>query len=430
LVSDETTTHAGARTRLGRPFAVLWTASAVSNLGDGVRLAALPLMTAAVSRDPFAVAAVSFAGQLPWLLTSLVAGAIADRLDRRTVMWTVDLFRALLVLGLAIIIGAGAFGVGVLCAVAFLIGVGQTLFDNAGQALLPTLVLRTALPSANGRLLTAQSVTTSFLGPPLGGVLFAAAAVLPFLVDMVSFALAAILVGFLLRPHSVSVTDTTTRPGKSSLRGDIGEGLRWLARHAVLRSVGVLIAVVNFTQAATQSVLVLFALQELNIGQRGFGALLAVTGLGGLTGGLCGTTLRRWIRPARLFATTILVTAPIFVILGATSSPLVAGLMLGLNSFAGVTASVLLQTLRQSIVPDLLMARVSSVMGLLSIGIGLPLGSAAGGVLAQLLGLRAPFLISGLLIALTSIAVPRISRAFTRIASVGETTSEPDEKCW
>ncbi len=403
------------RARLGSRFAVLWTAAAVSALGDGVRMAALPLLAAAVTRDPAAVAAVSFAGQLPWLLTSLISGAIADRFDRRTVMWTVDMFRAAVVLALAIMIGTVGIGVATLCLVAFLLGIGQTLFDSAGQAILPTLVPNPALATANSHLASARIAITGFLGPPLGGMLFVAAAALPFLVDAGSFALAAVLVGLLLRLPTEAVS---ARPARSSLRADIVEGLRWVARHAVLRWVGVLIAVVNFTQAATQSVLVLFALQELGMDQRGYGVLLAATGLGGLLGGLCGAPLRRWFRPGRLLAATILITVPIFVVLGMTTSPLVAGLMLGLNSFAGITASVLLQTLRQSIVPNHLMARVSSVMALLGIGIGLPLGSVAGGFLAQELSLRAPFLISAALIALAAIMVPRLSKAVT-LATLG-----------
>ncbi|MEU6718622.1 MFS transporter [Nonomuraea sp. NPDC046802] len=401
---------------------MLWMASAVSTVGDGVRMAALPLLAAAISRDPIAVAAVSFAGQLPWLLTSLVAGAIADRLNRRTVMWTVDTVRALIVAGLAVMIVLDGLNITVLCAIAFLLGTGQTLFDSASQAVVPTVVPRSALASANGRLMTSRIAINSFVGPPLGGFLFVVSAALPFLVDAGSFVLAAVLVGLFLTTRGTHSDSKPAVTGRTSLWKDIGEGLRWISKHATLRSIGILVAVVNFTQAATQAILVLFATQVLRMEEAGFGVLLASSGIGGLVGGITGSFLRRWISPARLFAATILVTVPIFAILGTTSNALVAGLMLALNSFAGITASVLLQTLRQSIVPDHLMARVGSVVSLLAVGIGLPLGSVAGGLIADALGLRAPFLLSAVLIALIGLLIPRLSRAF---AAMGDDRAHP-----
>ncbi|MFD2415520.1 MFS transporter [Amycolatopsis pigmentata] len=402
------------RARLGKPFTVLWTAATVSTIGDGIRLAALPLLAAAVSRDPLAVAAVSFSGQLPWLLISLVAGALGDRWDRRTLMWTVDLGRALVMLMLAIIVMTSTAGIVVLSAVAAFIGVGQTLFDSSSQALLPTIVPRAALPSANNRLTTTRITINSFVGPPLGGVLFAAVAALPFVADAASFGMAAALTGILLPVERAGRGSRDAGQVRTpSLWSDIREGVHWLARHRVLRSVAALIAVVNFTQAATQSVLVLYALQDLEMTQRGYGVLLAASGVGGLLGGLCGPALRKAIPPAALFAATIVITVPIFVVLGLTSIPAVAAAMIGLNSFAGLTASVLLQTLRQSLVPDRLMARVVSAMGLLAVGIGLPMGSIAGGLLANVFGLRATFLASAVLIAISMIVVPRVSKAIS-----------------
>lgn len=396
--------HSG-RTGLGRPYQALWTANAISTLGDGVRTAALPLLAASISRKPSVVAAVSFAGQVPWLLVSLASGAIADRLDRRTVMWVVDTFRALVMVALAGLVVVDESTVAVLCAVAFLLGTGQTLFDSASHALLPSLVRREDLLSANGRMFGARIVINNFLGPPVGSMLFALAAATPFLLDAGSFAGAALLVG-LGFGHRVRTEPVTSR---RSIPTEIGEGLRWVWASPVLRKLGGLIAVVNFTQAATQSILVLFALEKLGLTQRGYGLLLAAVGIGGAVGGLFGERLRRRLGAATLFTSAVLLTIPVFVGLGMTSNPFVAAGMLALNACLGVTANVLMNSLRQAIVPNRLLARVNSVMGLLGVGISLPTGSLASGVLADRFGLRAPFFVSAALIACAAVLVPRVS---------------------
>jgi predicted MFS family arabinose efflux permease len=187
------------------------------------------------------------------------------------------------------------------------------------------------------------------------------------------------------------------------------EGVRWVSASPILRQLGGLIAVVNFTQAATQSILVLFSLEKLGLTQRAYGWLLAAVGVGGAFGGLLGGARRRRLGAGMLFTSTILLTIPAFLVLGTTSSPLVAAPMLALNAFLGVTANVLMNSLRQLIVPDRLLARVNSVMGLIAVGISLPTGSLAGGLLADRLGLRGPFFVSAALIAGAAVLVPRVA---------------------
>ncbi|HSL59875.1 MAG TPA: MFS transporter, partial [Acidimicrobiales bacterium] len=210
--------------------------STVSNLGDGIFLVALPLLTAQLTRDPAAVAGVAVAQGLPWLAFSLVAGALVDRLDRRRVMWITDVARAVLVAGLALAVALDAHSVPMLYAVAFGLGLAETMFDNAAQAILPRLVPSTRLEAANGRLFAAQMLTNDFLGKPVGGLLFTIGAALPFWVDAGTFAVAALLIA--LVPGSYR----TVRTGPPrSLRTEIAEGLGWLWRHPVLRTLGVLL---------------------------------------------------------------------------------------------------------------------------------------------------------------------------------------------
>lgn len=341
-------------------------------------------------------------------------------------MWVADGSRAVIVAALALLVVRGDVAVAQLCAVAFLLGAGQTLFDNAGHAILPDLVPRAGLMTANGRLASARTVMLSFVGPPVGTAIFAVSPPAPFVVDAATFVLAAVAVAVFIRS-----------PGKGSARdqprrrfwADVGEGMRWVARDSVLRPVAVLIAIVNFTQAATQGILVLYALQQLGPDQGTYGLLLMASGVGGTVGGLLIGRIRRVLSPGTLFAAAILVTAPIFTIMAVTSSPWVAGLMLMLNAFAGVSAGVLLQTVRQAIVPGNLLARVNSNMQLIGVGVGLPSGSIIGGLLASTFGLRAPFVIAAALIAATAVAVPPVSRALNRLGQAGDTTTAAHETC-
>ncbi|MGW5671136.1 MFS transporter, partial [Micromonospora sp. NPDC003776] len=180
--------------RLGPDFHRLWTASAISNLGDGVTMVAGPLLVASLTPDPAAVAAATLAPQLPWLLFALVSGAIVDRVDRRRLVVAVNLSRGLVLAALAVAVLAGVATVPLICLAFFLTGVGETLADTASGALLPAVVPAELLEQANSRLYATFVVGNQFAAKPLGAYLFVLAAALPFGVDAATFGLAALLV--------------------------------------------------------------------------------------------------------------------------------------------------------------------------------------------------------------------------------------------
>src|ERR687887_494674 len=167
-----------AGARLGPEYRKLWTATALSPLGDGMYLVALPLLAAQLTRDPLAVSVVTFASWLPWLLVALLSGALVDRWDRRRVLWTVDLGRCVLVGALTLVVLSGRASIWLLATIGFLLGVGQTLFDSAVLAIIPALVSRDRgrLERANGRLGAVMTTGQQLVGPPAGGVGFRLAA--------------------------------------------------------------------------------------------------------------------------------------------------------------------------------------------------------------------------------------------------------------
>jgi MFS family permease len=170
---------AGARIDLGGGYHRLWIAAAISTAGDGVFLAALPLLAASLSRDPLPVSLVTFSSWLPWLLFGLISGALVDRWDRRRVMWRVDGCRFALVAILGVAVLAGWATIPLLATIGFLLGSGQSLFDNAAQSLIPALVTRDThrLERANSQLYGARTVGQHLVGPggygavPVGAVL-------------------------------------------------------------------------------------------------------------------------------------------------------------------------------------------------------------------------------------------------------------------
>jgi MFS family permease len=370
--------------RLGPDYLRLWTASTVSNLGDGVTLVAGPLLAASLTRSPIQVAALSFALRLPWLLFALPSGALVDRLDRRKVMVAVDLLRAVVLCLLAAAVLLRATSIPLLCAAFFLLGTGETLFDNAAVSILPTVVPRASLTRANGRLLGARMVAGDLAAPPLGGLLFAAAAAAPFLLDAGSFVAAAALVATLAGRFQVE------RPQRATLGADIAEGVRWLARHQLLRLLGGAIGLMNLTLAAATAVLVLYSQERLGLGSTGFGVLMACLAVGGIAASLVAERIVDRLGPATTMRIGLLIEAATHLGLALTRSPVVAGGILALFGFHAMMWNTVSVSLRQELIPDRLLGRVNSAYALLAYG-GAALGALVGGVVAERLGLTAPF---------------------------------------
>ena len=402
---------------LGPGYWKLLTAAAISTVGDGVFLTAVPLLAAKLTRDPLRVSLVAFAGWLPCLLCGLVSGALVDRLDRRKVMWSVDACRFLVVCAFAVAVWAGEATLALLAVVGFLLGVGQSLFDPASQSIIPALVSPDGdaedserLDLANGRLLSTQTVGQQFAGPLVGGLLFATTAVAPFLVDAVSFGASAGLVASIPgRFTARNAAPPGTGPATSvTLRQDIAEGLRWLLGHRLIRLLAIQASIANLAFMAGGAVLVLFAQERLELGSSGYGLLLAGGAVGGILGGLVAAPLRRWLGPGRLLVANALVSAASYATLGFTSNPWVAGAMLSFVGMGATVGSVVIRSLRQQLAPNALLGRVVSAFRMVALG-SVPLGAIIGGTSARLFGLGAPFFFGGGLLLVTSaLALPLV----------------------
>ncbi|MDO0933570.1 MFS transporter [Streptomyces sp. DG2A-72] len=403
-------TSALERVRLGGRFWRLWWANAVNSVGDGVFAAAMPLLAVTVTKDPQQISLISAASYLPWLLVSLPAGAIVDRYDRATLMWRFQAFQAVVVIAVAVATAADKVSIPALAVAGFLLGSAQVVITNAAQSVLPQVVPAERLQRANGNQYMVQTVGATSLGPPLGSMLFALTAALPFVVDAGSFVLSAILLASLPR----ALVHITRR---APMRTQVAEGLRWLSRHKLLRTLAILLGVNSFCNRLGLATLVLFATQTLHLSNRDYGLVLVGEGVGSLIGGLASVWIARRVGSVRAFVLALAGNVAVYVGMGLAPNGASLAVMLALCGFMITLSSVVTVSLRQQIIPGQLLGRVNSVFRMLGWGL-MPLGALVGGFMAQEWGLRAPFLLAAAVRAL--VLVPALPILITEARAVRE----------
>jgi MFS family permease len=384
-------THDGP---LGRRFWLLASATGASNLGDGIFRIALPLVAVGITRSPATVAGVEAARTLAWPVLALPVGAAADRLDRRRVMIVANGGRAALAFGAAALLGFGRESIVLLYAIAIGVGIAEVFSDTAGQSVLPSLVERADLGRANGRLAALEQGAQQLMGPPVVGLLIALGAGAALVGPAALWAVAVVLLWCLrgrFRPARA--------PRSSTVRSEIGQGLRFVAGRPVLRLMAGTVGVANLATSAAGSVFVLFAVGEssaLGLDETHFALLILVAAVGGVLGSLLYEPVARRLGRA-LGLKVAIVGIAVSVGVPAVSSDLrvVTGTM-----FVGGAAIMLWNVptvaYRQALTPDHLLGRVNSVYRLVAFGT-MPLGAVLAGLAAETVGLRSVFAGSALL---------------------------------
>lgn len=398
----------------------MWLSVAISGTGDGMFLTAFPLLAASLTRDAVAIAGVTVASRLPWLLFSLLSGAVADRFDRRRLMVGADVARCAVVavLGTLVLLGDARMWLLYLCA--FGLGIGETLHANAAQAILPVIVDGPKLVTANARLTGTQVMTEQFGGPPLGAALYGASASAPFLVDAVSFGVSAGLIASLPDVHRVE-------PPTTRLLADVREGVRFIARNAVLRRLVTLLGILNFVYFASEAVLILYTFEQLHAGKAVYTAMFLAAA--------AGTVSTQWLvtpMQERFGAvTTIVVSFWLWTValvgLSLTGTPAIAIASFFLLGAGDGLWRVLTVTLRQQITPNRLLGRVNAAYRMVAQGI-IPIGAAFGGAMAKAFGVRAPFVAATAVFVVISVAGPWLLAPLASASASGaaEDAGDPD----
>jgi MFS family permease len=384
--------------KLGPNFHKALVASGFANLADGVFWVALPLLAVQLTRSPVLIAGVTIAARVPWLLAP-VAGAVADRMDRRQAMVRVNLVRTVLLGGLALAVAADLATLPILYAVAVLLGVAETLFDTSAQSLLPALVARDNLTVANSRLFAVELVANTFVGPPLGGLLAALGLAVAFGVQAAAYLVGA---GCLVLLAGSFRAVGAGPAGSTRLRDDIAEGTRFVWRHPLLRPLAIMLGLQNMAFTAFYSVFVLFAVAPgpMGLTEAGFGIVTATLGVGSLLGTWLTVPAERRLGRFRILVLSVVLGAAALAVPVVTANAVLVGASMALTGVTMVLWNVVTVSLRQRITPDRLLGRMNASYRLVGWGTQ-PLGALLGGVLAEALGLRATFLVAAGIVVLT-----------------------------
>lgn len=401
---------------MGPGFGRLWTAAAAGNLGDGVVRVAVALLALRLTRDPFAVSVITALSFLPWLVLGLPAGALVDRYDRRRLAFAVGLARAGAFAVLLVAVATDRASLWLLYGVVLAFAVCETVYDNSVSAMVPMIVTdRNRLEAANGRLQGVELVAQGFIGPPLASTVFALAAAAAFGIGTASFLVAALVLAALpgdsyrANGARTSGSAATTSIPRVSMRVEIGQALRYVRGHGLHRTLLSILVVLGFAHALTSGVMVLWARQVLGVGETAFGVFVLVMALGALAGSQTAAAVADRIGRGRAMVLSVLVGGIALLAAAATASAYLAAAALALNGWAILLWNVVGGALRQRITPNDILGRTLGIYRVVTWGV-MPLGALAGGAVASLAGLRAPFVISGVLLLLTgSLAVRRLT---------------------
>lgn len=388
---------------LGPAYQRVLLASVISTFGDGVRFAALPLLAADLLADPLRIAVVTAATTLPWLVLGLPVGAYVDRVSRVQVMIGADLLRGFSLVGAIVLLATDQLGFGWLVLLALMLGTGEVLFDCAAFAVLPNIVARARLETANARLLGAQSIARDLLGHLAGGALYGASRTLPLLTDAVSFLVSA---ATLRRLRSTTRSPPASAPKNLLLEARRGLRTVFTGRlQVVLTTVGALSSSVYLGQIAT---LVLFVKHDLRAGPMGYVAILAIGAVGGLlAGALADRLAARLGRAITLIASVVLMAGAGLGVLASTLPTTILGYLS--MCFGIVSWNTVAVSLRQSLVPDEMLGCTMGAYRLVVCG-SMPLGALVFGAGAQEWGAHAVLSAGGVcLLAVAIVITPVLS---------------------
>ncbi|MEV4508542.1 MFS transporter [Dactylosporangium sp. NPDC049525] len=398
--------------RLGTGFRWLLASSWTSNLGDGIAVAAGPLLVASLTGNAFLVSLAALLRWAPPLVFGLYAGVLSDRLDRRRIVMAADGFRAVVLVALVALMVTDRLTVALALAALGLLTTAEVFADNAAATLTPMLVHRDDLAIANARITAGFLTVNQLVGPPIGAALFAAGLAWPFVAEAVLVGAGVLLVTRLVLPKQ----ETPAAQTRTGAWHAVLEGLRWTVRHPAVRTLSLTILIFNVTFGAAWSVLVLYASQRLGLGAVGFGLLSTVSAVGGLLGtGMYGWLTCR-VSLGNVMRAGLIIETLTHLALAVTTSAWVASaifFVFGAHAFIWGTTSI---TVRQRAVPTHLQGRVGSVNTISVFG-GLVVGSVIGGVLATRVGVTAPFWFA---FAGSAVFVALLWRELTRIAHADE----------
>ena len=394
-------TSSKVKSKLAASYWKLWSATGISNLGDGIAAVAYPWLASAVTRSPFLIALSAVVSRLPWLIFTLHAGVITDRFNRKKIIVLMDSLRGVLAISVGVFVFLESDSLPslseltsltsletnyslyfVILITAFLFGLAEVLRDNSAQTLMPAVVEEKDLEKANGRMWSAESLTNSFIGPPLGSLVIGVAIFLPFFIDAVTFFIAAALIAA-MKP-TVRSFAPEAKTGPINFRAEIKEGFAWLWAHNLLRPMAIILGLINGIASLSGAIFILFAQEVLNTTVFIFAVLGTAGAVGGILGGLLGPKVSEKVGSGRALAIALFVMPASTLIIGFMSQWYLVWILVAIETFVAVLWNIVTVSLRQSLIPSQLLGRVNSVYRFFAWGT-IPIGTLLGGAIVTLL---------------------------------------------
>jgi MFS family permease len=383
-------------------FNRMWASSIISNLADGVMLAAVPLLAISLTDSPVLISLIGAMVMLPWLLFAIPIGAIVDRVDRRYIFAGANASRSAVVGVLALLIALDHVTIFWLLAAAFIIGVCEVAADTTAQSLIPQILEEKDFEKGNSRLQISETVIQGFIGAPISGFIYAAAIYLPFFINSLGFAISALLALSIPVKYLQDIRQEGEEKTERRFVADMKFGIAYLFNQKVLRRLVVTTATIGLCYAMGSATMVLFIIKELGLQERFFGVILAIQGVGAILGALVASRTSSKFGRSKVMTFAIVASSAVLLIQGFSPNIYI---FVALATFGGFVISqwnILLMATYQTVIPKELYGRIHGTRRTLVWG-AMPLGSLLGGVLANF-NLRLPLYVGGALACVVSIA--------------------------
>ena len=383
-------------------FNRMWASSIISNLADGVMLAAVPLLAISLTDSPVLISLIGAMVMLPWLLFAIPIGAIVDRVDRRYIFAGANASRSAVVGVLALLIALDHVTIFWLLAAAFIIGVCEVAADTTAQSLIPQILEEKDFEKGNSRLQISETVIQGFIGAPISGFIYAAAIYLPFFINSLGFAISALLALTIPVKYLQDIRQEGEEKTERRFVADMKFGIAYLFNQKVLRRLVVTTATIGLCYAMGSATMVLFIIKELGLQERFFGVILAIEGVGAILGALVASRTSSKFGRSKVMTFAIVASSAVLLIQGFSPNIYI---FVALATFGGFVISqwnILLMATYQTVIPKELYGRIHGTRRTLVWG-AMPLGSLLGGVLANF-SLRLPLYVGGALACIVSIA--------------------------
>jgi MFS family permease len=371
----------------------MWGASLLTNLADGVLIAAAPLLAVSLTKNPVLISVISALVMLPWLLFAIPIGAIVDRVDRRFLLAGANATRFIIAALISLAIATQTITIYWLFLATFLIGICEVTADTTTQSLIPQILDKSQLEKGNSRLQVSETVVQGFIGTPLSGFLYAIAIYIPFIANSLGFLVAAVLAASIPAKFLQDIRNEVSEKVKPDFLAEMKFGIGYLYNEKALLRLVLTTASIGLCYSMSTSTIVLFILQELKLTPSLFGLVLAIQSSGAILGALAAPRLSSAFGRSRVMAICIFLSSLIILLQGLAPNIYVFISLATIASFTITNWNILLMSTYQSVIPGHLFGRIHGTRRTLVWGL-MPFGSLLGGLIAKG-GLRLPLLIGG-----------------------------------